>query len=102
MVNTNIKQLKDHCRINTIACIAIAFLVLVLLSGCSTNSSSQTTVSDRKVQQTQLRIDDKCTKGSSSSLSLTGGTTTVLKDVLEHPDQLNCANMQITGYSKTG
>lgn len=102
MINTDIRQLNIYYRINKIAYVAIALFAAILLSGCSTSSSSQTTVSDRKVRQTQLRISDKCTKGSSSSLSLTGGTTTVLKDVLEHPDQLNCANMQITGYSKTG
>ena len=83
MINTDIRQLNIYYRINKIAYVAIAFFAAILLSGCSTSSSSQTTVSDRKVRQTQLRISDKCTKGSSSSLSLTGGTTTVLKDVLE-------------------
>lgn len=95
------KQQKiSHMRKTVV--IVIACAIMLLLSGCST-SSNTSTVSDRRVKQTGLRItNDKCTKGSSASLSLTGGTTIVLKDVLEHPERLNCANMTITGYCKAG
>lgn len=88
---------------NIPAAIVFFIIILISLSGCST-SNSNSTVSDRRVQQTKLVIknDDKCDEGSSSSLSLTGGTTTVLKDVLEHPDKLDCANMTITGYGPVG
>ena len=84
---------KSHAFVT----ITIIIAGMLMLAGCT---SDEPLITDNRTQQVSLRMnEDPCEEGTTSSLTLTGGTTINIEDVAPGVQKLS---MSWTGYNKEG